>query len=62
MNKKKPLWIRQPLWWKLFDWITDYIEAWCLIILSPIWLPFWMAHKIHKDNQRIWKAWEAQDE
>ena len=45
---KIPLWQRQPLWWKIFDWVTDYFAAWYLIILSPIWFPFWLAHKIHK--------------
>jgi hypothetical protein len=52
-HRKIPLWVRQPLWWKLLDWVSDYIGAWFLIILSPIWFPFWLAHEIHKENAKI---------
>jgi len=52
-RQKAPLWQRQPLWWKLFDWISDYCAAWSLILISPIWFPFWFAYKIHKGNEKI---------
>lgn len=30
----------------LADWILCYCLAWELIILSPLWLPIWLADKI----------------
>jgi hypothetical protein len=26
LSQKVPLWIRQPLWWKLFDWVDDFSD------------------------------------
>ncbi len=43
-----PLFIQKPLWWKLIDWFSDWVLAWCLIISSPLWLSFWLTYKIRK--------------
>jgi len=32
----------------LSDWGFNYIMAWWVIILSPLWLPIWLAIKLNK--------------
>lgn len=36
---------------KLSDALVEYLLAWWVIILSPLWLPVWIAYKIHKFNR-----------
>jgi hypothetical protein len=52
LNKKDPLWLRQPIGWRIMDYVTDFILSLYVILLFPIWVPFWMAYKIHRWNQK----------
>ena len=39
-------------WWqKLADYSFCYLAAWLLILLSPIWLPIWLAVKVYKHGE-----------
>ena len=36
-------------WWqRLSDYGFCYMAAWFLIVVSPIWLPVWLANKIYR--------------
>ena len=51
-RKDVPLWVRQPLWWKAIDLFTDFELALCLCLISPIWVPFWMTHRVYQWRQK----------
>lgn len=45
-QKKDPDWLRDSKGYKVFNYITSFMLALEVLILSPIWLPFWMTDKI----------------
>lgn len=32
----------------IVDCLFEYLLAWILILLSPLWLPIWVAVRLHK--------------
>jgi hypothetical protein len=54
-KKKDPLWVRQPAWWRIVDYVGGYFLAWMAILYSPLWFPFWFAYKMHKYDQKMRK-------
>ncbi len=51
-RKGAPLWVRQPAWWKVFDLFMDFLVALFLVLSSPIWVPFWLTHRVHQWSQK----------
>lgn len=45
----------QSLLGRLSGWVFCYLCAWSLILLGPIWFPFWFAYKIHQDSDKTTK-------
>ncbi len=54
-RKGLPEWLTQPFRFKLFNYCSDVFIALMLIVVSPVWVPFWLGYKIYKWEQRVYK-------
>jgi hypothetical protein len=50
MEKKDPVYIREPVWWRIVNYIVMWLTGIGLIIWAPVWGTFWIGAKLYQKD------------